>query len=260
MRGRDAASARTRSPRAPRRPDRRRRRDASDGLRFTTSRLQLRTSTVAAIRTSFSSISRSMFIAACAAWNFTISRPPKNWNVRTRRLVIVAPRTAIATRADRLLRRAAARSGDPGDADADVRARARADAVGHRPRDRLADRAVLANQRRGHAGQLGLRAVAVADDAAVDVVGAAGHVGQPRRQQSAGARLGDRDRQPPARAAGRRRPLRARGRRRCRPTGRAPSCSSRTAASSAASAVGLARRPAPSGAARSARAPRESSC
>ena len=37
--------------------------------------------------------------------------------------------------------------------------------------------------------------VAVADDAALDVVGAARHVGQPRRQQSAGARLGDRNRQ-----------------------------------------------------------------
>ena len=53
---------------------------------------------------------------------------------------------------------------------------------------------MLLNQRVRHAGQLRLRSIAVADDAAVDVVGAAGHVGQPRRQQSAGARLGHGDR------------------------------------------------------------------
>ena len=62
--------------------------------------------------------SRSMFIAACVDWNFTISRPPKNLNVRTRRSSAGGHRDR--DRADRLLRRAAAGPGDSGDADADV--------------------------------------------------------------------------------------------------------------------------------------------
>src|SRR6185436_6918847 len=98
-------------------------------------------------------------------------------------------------RADRLLRRAAARAGDAGDADADAGAGARANALGHRLRHRLADRAVLRDQRFRHARQLRLRAVAVAHHATLDVVRAAGDVGQPRHQQTAGARFRYRDRE-----------------------------------------------------------------
>ena len=111
--------------------------------------------------------------------------------------------------ADRLLRRAAARAGDAGDADADVACRrARMPSAIARATGSLTApcSAISAS---GTPASSVFDAIAVADDAAVDVVGAAGHVGQPRRQQPAGARLGRRRSSSGARAADRRRPLRA---------------------------------------------------
>ncbi len=51
------------------------------------------------------------------------------------------------------------------------------------------------NERR-HAEQIGLRLIAVDDNAAVDVIGAAGHFGEPRHHEPARARLGGGNRQP----------------------------------------------------------------
>ena len=61
--------------------------------------------------------------------------------------------------------------------------------VRHRLCDRLADRAVRGNQIRWHAQQVGLGLVAVARRRQLHVRRAAGHVGQPRGQQPARARL-----------------------------------------------------------------------
>ncbi len=59
----------------------------------------------------------------------------------------------------------------------------------HRRRDRLADRAVGLDQPRVHAQQVDLRPVAVADDAAGQIIRGASHLGEARHQQAAGARL-----------------------------------------------------------------------
>ena len=91
--------------------------------------------------------------------------------------------------ADRLLGRAAGRAGDAGDAEAEIGPRAGANALGHRHGDRFAHRAVRLQQRRRHAEQRDLGVVGVGDHRRADVARAAGHVGEPRRQQAAGARL-----------------------------------------------------------------------
>ena len=88
---------------------------------------------------------RSMSIAQFADIALTISRPPGKRNVRT--CDALAAVDGDAHRADRLLLGAAAGPGNAGDADADVDAGALANACGHRQRDRLADRAVLRDQR-----------------------------------------------------------------------------------------------------------------
>ena len=111
----------------------------------------------------------------------------------------------------------------------------------------------------GHAEPFDLRAIAVADGAAIEIVGAAGHVGQPRRQQSARARLGDRDRQSLRSQQIADRRLRADGRRCCRRSARARRevrCTAARAPRPPSCAVSALRR---SGAVRSAPSPRESS-
>ena len=135
-----------------------------------------------------------MSIAQFADIALTISRPPGKRNVRTRDRRRQS--TAMHTVPTGFCSRAAARPGDAGDGDADVDAGALANAGGHRERDRLAHRAVLRDQRLRHVEQLDLRAIAVRDDAAFDVLGAAGNVRDARRRQAAGARLGQRH--PPA--------------------------------------------------------------
>ena len=140
------------------------------------------------------SMSRSMFSAACAAWNFTMLAAAdelKRPDARRRR----SSTTAIATVPTGFSGVPPPGPGDARDADADVRSGARADALRHRRATGSLTAPCSAISGSGTPSQLGLRAVAVAHDAAVDVVGAAGHVGQPRRQQPAGARLGDGDRQ-----------------------------------------------------------------
>ena len=66
-------------------------------------------------------------------------------------------------------------------------------AAGHGFGHRLADRAMRGDERRRHAEQIGLRLIAVDDNAAIDVVGAARHLGQPRHHEASGARLGCRN-------------------------------------------------------------------
>ena len=94
-------------------------------------------------------------------------------------------------RADRLLHRSAAQSGNAGDPNTNRALRARANPFGHRLRHRFTDGAVLRDQRLADAGQIGFRPVAVADDAELDVIGAAGHVRESRREQTAAARFRD---------------------------------------------------------------------
>ncbi len=94
---------------------------------------------------------------------------------------------------DRLGRAAARRPGDPGDADADLDAGETAHAFGHRHRDHFAHGAVGGDVGLGHAEQRHLGGVAVGDDGTLDPRRAAGDVGQPRRDEPAGARLGHRD-------------------------------------------------------------------
>ena len=84
----------------------------------------------------------------------------------------------------------------------------------HRPRDLLAHRAVSFDQIRRHAEHLGLGVVGIGDEAALEHVRRAGHLGQHRRDQPAGAGFGRRELQarwrgrapaaPPPRAPARR--------------------------------------------------------
>ena len=73
-------------------------------------------------------------------------------------------------------------------------------ALGHRPRHRLGDGAVLGEHRLGHAEHRGLGRVGIGDEAAVEDVRGAGDVGQRRADQAAGAAFGGGD--APARARG----------------------------------------------------------
>src|SRR5687768_6574991 len=98
--------------------------------------------------------------------------------------------------ADRFLLGAAARTGNTGDAYTHVDLSAPANAGGHGLGNGFADRTVLSDQRVGHIEQFDLGAVAVSHDASLDVLGATGNVGEPRRGQPAGARFSERD--PPA--------------------------------------------------------------
>src|SRR6185295_8819620 len=93
-------------------------------------------------------------------------------------------------RADRLLRAAAARSGDARDADPIVAAQGAADAFGHGARHRLGNRAVLGEQLRRHADHPDLQLVAVGDRAAEEIVAAAGNTGDALREEAASARFG----------------------------------------------------------------------
>ena len=133
-------------------------------------------------------------------------------------------RRASATRdvrqPDRLLRRAAVGPGDPGHGRRDARPEPRAGALGHRPRDLGADRAMRGEDRRVDAEEVALRLVGVGHDAAEEVAARARHGGDRGGDQPAGARLRDRDRRlrprgPPPGDAGRGR--RARRRRRASP-------------------------------------------
>src|SRR5688572_6443175 len=98
--------------------------------------------------------------------------------------------------ADRFLLGAAARTGDTSDTHTDVDLSALPNADGHRVRDGFADRAVLLDQRLWHIEQFDLRTVAVRHDAALEVLGAAGNVSEPRSGEPSGARFSERD--PPA--------------------------------------------------------------
>ena len=100
---------------------------------------------------------------------------------------------ADADVADRLRPRSRRRAGDAGDADAESGSEALDRARGHRLGDLRRDGAVSVDQLRRHAEQLDLRLVRVGDDAAGDVGGGAGEVGQPRRQLAPGAGLRQRD-------------------------------------------------------------------
>ena len=74
-------------------------------------------------------------------------------------------------------------------------------AFGHRARHLSAHRAILLDQRRGHAEHLGLRLVRIGDEAALEDVGRAGHLRQDRGDQPARAGFRRRELQS-ARAAG----------------------------------------------------------
>jgi hypothetical protein len=129
-----------------------------------------------------------MFSADCVAWNFTISRPPTELERANPDLVVHYD--GQSNGANGLRRCSTAGTGDTGDTDTDAGCRARSDAFSHRARDRLADGAVLLDERRRNTREIGLRLIAVTHDAAVYVLRAARYVGQARREQSAGARLG----------------------------------------------------------------------
>ena len=111
------------------------------------------------------------------------------------------------TRPTGLVGGAAAGPGDPGDRDREADVGPRQGALGHRPRDLLADRADPLEQLGRHAEQLLLGAVVVGDVAALDHVGRARDLGQAGGDQAAGAGFGGGEAQP-ARLAGGEQPSR----------------------------------------------------
>ena len=94
---------------------------------------------------------------------------------------------------DRFFRRAAAGSGDAGDAHAERRAGAFADSIGERESHFGADRAFCFDNAPRNADEGGLQFVAVANDAAEKIGRAAGHVGEAFGEHAAGAAFGDGD-------------------------------------------------------------------
>src|SRR5262249_10219130 len=98
--------------------------------------------------------------------------------------------------ADGLLRRAASRPRDAGDRDADRGAEAPARAERHLACGLLGDGAEALERRGVDAHELGLRAVRVRHGRAEEVVGRAGDLREPRREEAARARLRERERLP----------------------------------------------------------------
>jgi hypothetical protein len=85
---------------------------------------------------------------------------------------------------------AAAGAGDAGDGDGDVAVALAQRALGHHPRHGLGHRAVVGDQVAWHAQHLGLGAVGVGDEAALEDVGGAGDRADRAGDQAAGAALG----------------------------------------------------------------------
>jgi len=96
---------------------------------------------------------------------------------------------------DRLARRGAARTGNPGDGDGDIDVGGFQRANCHRGRGFLADGAEGVERRRLDPQHRPLRLVRVGDEAAVDDVGRSGNVGKGGGDHAPRAGLGRRDRQ-----------------------------------------------------------------
>ena len=160
---------------------------------------------------------RSRCIAIVTDRSRTAVREPGSRSARASRAV--GPGDAQVHGADRLVRRPAARTGDPGDADADVGAEPGAGALGQGDGHLGADRPVLGEQLGRDVEQLLLGRVRVGGDPAEHVGRRPGALGQPGGEQPAGAGLGGGDGQAPVgeRGADEVVERRARWRRACRP-------------------------------------------
>ncbi|CAM2144321.1 hypothetical protein PT2222_160004 [Paraburkholderia tropica] len=92
--------------------------------------------------------------------------------------------------ADRLFRRAAARTGNAGDGQRNLCPAVAQRAFGHRARDRFAHRAVFVDHLGGHADHFGFRLVRVGDETALEPAATAGDVGDGGGDHAARAGLG----------------------------------------------------------------------